>query len=284
VRDTARASRRIEQKQAERDVERKRARQEERRTGARELRRAPVSRPEPKPPRREAPRPAPRAAAEPTPDFPTDEGFLALGLVGPPTASVAPSALRLPRLLFEQMTLALDAALNDGLEHGGVFGRTRLQPRALTVAPVTGQVHQIDYASAVAVIPAVRQAGTFHTHLWELIDTGDPARLAWAGGAHSDADLVNLLRAQPHMSAVVAQTSTGGRKIFLALRPQRLEIPEGAARFVAGYRRRVIAAVEKGADPVDASERELARLGRGGDLVFYSGLDSPVLSLLIPAP
>ena len=53
---------------------------------------------------------------------------------------------------------------------------------------------------------------------------------------------------------------------------------------MAGYRRRVIAAVEKGADPVDASERELARLGRGGDLVFYSGLDSPMLSLLIPAP
>jgi hypothetical protein len=178
------------------------------------------------------------------------------------------------------MTIALDASLDDGLEHGGVFGRTRLQPRALTVVPVAGEVHQIDYSAAETTIPAVRQAGTFHTHLWEVIDIGDPSRAAWAGGGHSDADLLNLLRGQAHMSAVVAQTRTGGRKIFLAVRPQLVEIPEGGATFVANYRQRVIAAVVHGADPVDASEQELGRLGRTGNLVVYSSLDSPVLSLV----
>jgi hypothetical protein len=180
------------------------------------------------------------------------------------------------------MAQALDASLDDGLEHGGLFGRTRLQPLALTVVPVTGQVHRIDYSEAIRANPALRLAGTFHTHLWEVILDDDPSRPSWAGGAHSDTDLLRLLGGQAHMSAVVAQTRSGGRKIFLALKPRRTEIGQGAALIALSYyRQRVIAAVAKGADPVDASERELARLGRGGELVFYSGLDSPVLSLLL---
>lgn len=80
------------------------------------------------------------------------------------------------------------------------------------------------------------------------------------------------------MSAVVAQTRGGGRKVFLALRPQIAAT--GVAAVADDYRARVIAAVAAGADQVDASELELAHLGRSGIVAVYSGLDSPTLTRL----
>jgi hypothetical protein len=161
-----------------------------------------------------------------------------------------------------------------------VFGESGDRPGFLTLVPVEGQVHQIDYSQAQAALPRLRQAGTFHTHLWKLIDTGDPESPGWAGGGHSESDLANLLRRRPHMSAVVAQTRSGGRKVFLALRPQIVTVPEGIDVLASDYRRRVIAAVRAGSDPVDASELELARLGRTGIVAVYAGLDTPVLTRL----
>ena len=240
--DSARATRRSEDKQAAREVER--------RKGARELRRAEVPRPEPKRPRREAPRPAPRAAAAPTPDFPTDEGFVALGLVGPPCASAAPSALRLPPLLFEQMILALDASLADGREHGGVFGRTP--------PPAAG----LDCRARRRRGPSDR-----------LLRRGDDDPRRPAGGNVPHAPLgadrhrrpqpggLGRRRAQRRRSV---RTSSTDRRTCPPSSPRRAPAdarsssssgrngsrsPKGWRRFVAGYRQRVLAAVAHGADP-----------------------------------
>jgi hypothetical protein len=196
--------------------------------------------------------------------------FLELGLVGPASGPEAPAALRLPDPLFNGMLLQLEASLADGREHGGVFGATGGPRRYFSLVYAEGEVHQIDYSQARSSWPALKEAGTFHTHLWELIDVG-AQQLRWAGGGHSDGDLFNLIVGEPHMSAVVAQTRQGGRRIFLLLRPVTFVLRGGPSAFVAEYRRRVLALVAEGVDPVEASERELTRISHGGVVVLYSG-------------
>jgi hypothetical protein len=115
-------------------------------------------------------------------------------------------------------------------------------------------------------------------HLFELIDVGNPNLRTWAGGGHSADDLFNFLDADGRMSAVVAQTGTGKRKIYLLLRPQTWTL-KGSRRGVADdYQRRVLELVAHGASPIDASEQVLTSVSRATGIVLYTGLDDPHLA------
>jgi hypothetical protein len=209
---------------------------------------------------------------------PTDDEFLTLGLEGPASVTSSTDRIRLPRVLFDGMRRQFDLALNDGMEHGGVFGVPGGTSRFFAIVYVEGQVHQIDYSTAQSRWPTLRQAGTFHSHLHELIDIGDANDPRWAGGAHSDDDLFNFLVRDAHMSVVMAQTKQGRMNIYLLLRAQTYTIPGGPRALAAAYRTRVLDLLRKGVDIVDASERELTRLARGGVFALYAGTDDPGLT------
>jgi hypothetical protein len=274
--EAARKAQAAEKRDADREQVRA-AQRDEALAGERAERRRPPLRPHKA--REPAPRPPSRDAKAESkkPAAPTYEDFLQLGVEGPASAAEAPPTILLPRGLFDGMVLQLQAALDDGREHGAVFGTSGGPRRYFTMSFVDGEVHQIDYSRARQEWPALKQIGTFHTHLWERIDTG-LGTLAWAGGGHSDQDVFNLVVGERRMSAVVAQTRQGGRRIFFLVRPQTFTLVGGPSRFVAEYRRRVLALVEAGVDPVDASERELVRLTQSGVVVLYLG-DGRVLDL-----
>lgn len=264
--ERARAERREQARTAQRKTERDEQRKQERRGRDRQ---------EERPREQERPKRAQQTREEPKPKPPTPDEFLELGLGGPPAATEAPAVIRLPDLVFSAMQRSLDAALADGREHGAIFGATGGARRYVSLVYADGDVHQIDYSAARAAWPALKEAGTYHTHLWELIDVGT-SELRWAGGGHSDQDLRNLIVAERHMSAVIAQTRSGGSRIFLLVRPVTFTLLGGTAKLAADYRKRVLALVANGVDPVEASEQELVRVSRTGVVVLYTG-EGPLL-------
>jgi hypothetical protein len=283
---TAREAGRADDRLRERRLEaiaatRSRSTQERRRERSEARRAKPRERP---PVAAALPRRAPKVveAKEPRrPDEPsalTQDQFLTLGLDGPASLATCPDRVRLPDVLFGGMRHQLGLALEDGLEHGGVFGGTGGASRYFTIAYVEGQVHQIDYAVVRGRWPTLKQAGTFHSHLYELIDTGNPDDPRWAGGAHSDTDLFNFFDREPHISAVMTQTRQGRMNIYLLLRPQTYTIPGGPRAVGAAYKRQVLALLRKGVDIVDASERELTNLAHRGVFALYTGTDTPDLA------
>jgi hypothetical protein len=204
---------------------------------------------------------------------PEDE-LVALGAHGPVSAPDAPHSLRLPAPLFDALLAQLEAAKADGLEHGGVFGATT-EPGYLAVVRVDGDSNGIDYSTAQRDWAGLLPVGTFHAHVNSGQGAG-PDGGTWIAGGHSDQDILELILGDHHASAVIAEQNDGAMRIFALLKPQTLTLIEDPEDFVADYRQRVLALVAGGADPLDASERELQRLSGSGILVLYTG-DEPEL-------
>jgi hypothetical protein len=254
--------------------------EERQRERARAGRAKPPERPRVDDPARQAAKAAEaKEARKPTQPQPsTLDVLLTLGLEGPASLATCPDRIQLPDVLYEGMRHQLELSLNDGLEHGGVFGATGGASRYFTIAYVEGQVHQIDYSVVRRRWPTLQWAGTFHAHLTEYIDVGDPNESRWAGGAHSDADLFNFFDRESHLSAVMTQTNQGRTRIVLLLRPQTYTISGGPKAVAAAYKQAVFALMRTRVDVVDASERELTNLARRGVFALYSGSDTAALT------
>jgi hypothetical protein len=200
--------------------------------------------------------------------------FIELLKTGPRNERLAPGTITLPDSLCAALRGAATATYNDGLEHGGVFGYFAGEPVKFGILYAAGQETQIAYPSA-NTWPALRFLGRFHTHLYVLaLQRGVMQVGGWAGGGPSGADLTNFLANEGNASIVFAQTKWSAWKIYFLLRPQESHLRGGPVTIGKNYEQRVVAAVAKGADPIDASDDALKDLARSGAFVFYSAVDT----------
>jgi hypothetical protein len=189
----------------------------------------------------------------------------------------APQTLTLPRVLFEDMMRQINAAFEDGFEHGGLFGYQSSRS-SYGIVFAQGKEDKTDfseaYSNAARMRPPLTIVGRFHTHM-TTFGLGQEGSTGRQGGGPSEQDLTNFFT-RPKASAVVSYTQKGGRKIYLLIRPKGFNVktPEVIAK---KYQETVIKRAGKTGDLDEASEKELAKLATNLDFVFYTNLDSRVL-------
>jgi hypothetical protein len=208
------------------------------------------------------------------------EEFTRLLKAGPADQRSAPKSITLPQNLYEAIRDAASKSYEDGVEHGGIFGYFDPQRKGtikLGILYTTGEDFQINYSKTVQSWPALRPLGRFHTHLYQTIERGSQ-KAGWASGAQSGDDIANFYRRDDHSTIVYAQTKWGKWKFFLLLKPQEYSMPGTPAKIGKEYHERVAASVERGIDPIEATEKELGLLAQKGAFVLYTGEDSPTLA------
>jgi hypothetical protein len=186
----------------------------------------------------------------------------------------APSSLTLPQSLYAALKEAARKAYEDGHEHGGIFGYFQ-DGGAIKfgIQYAEGDELQIDF-SKMRKWPTLSILGRFHTHLHQQSDQGS----GWAGGGHSGDDIANFYYRDERALIIYAQTKFPKWKIYCLLKPQEYSMPGTPKNIRDEYDARVKALVGKGLDPIDATQKELTRLAKGGAFVFYASEDSPLLA------
>lgn len=202
--------------------------------------------------------------------------FMRLLEDGPKDPGSAPPVLTLPPPLLRDMFEQLDASQSDNVEHGLLFGYTAPKTTYVSIFLV-GKEDKIDYSRARKTWPGIKVVGTFHAHPIAIGDDQRGASTGVTGGGHSGQDIANFFLRKERASVVASYKHDGKRVVYFLLRPQNFTIPGLPERVGQMYADRVIPKLDKGADPHDASRKELTNLARGGSFVLYIGVDSQTL-------
>jgi len=200
------------------------------------------------------------------------EEFIRLLKEGPPNGVAAPNVITLPPTLFAGIQRAGEGAYSTGNEHGGIFGYVSESPPKLGILYGEGSAAEFNFA-VIPPWPALKPLGRFHTHLRVVGDRG-----GWAGGGFSGTDLANFYYRDERVSMVFALAQFGKWKTYFLLKPQEYSIPGSPTTVGKQYEARVLRSVERGDDPINASEKELVDLARRGAFVYYSSEGSPTLT------
>ncbi|MGH8655926.1 MAG: hypothetical protein ACREYE_28780 [Gammaproteobacteria bacterium] len=170
----------------------------------------------------------------------------------------------------------LDASQDDNKERGLLFGYTAPRMTYGSIL-IEGNEDQINYSKARDLWQSLRVVGIFHTHPLS-IGVGKKGSLTGVtGGGHSGNDLANFFRRSERASAVASYRVDGKRVIYLLLKPQNFTIPGTPQRVGEMYTEKVVAKLDKGINPHDASRQELTNLAREGAFILYIGIESPDL-------
>ena len=208
-------------------------------------------------------------------ELPLLKEFVTLLEQGPRDTRSAPPNLIVPQPLYADMMRQMELTLDDGKEHGGVFGY--LPPRiTYGIIYVDGHDYEIKFSEVRSKWPTLRPLGVFHTHLFAS-GQEDGGKKGQFGGGHSFKDLWNFFRRNERVSAVVSYTREGKHKIYFLLRPQRFSMAGSPEKVAKTYADRVISLLDQGRDIDEASEQELGSLAAQGAFAFYTGVDTRFL-------